>query len=164
MIKRNSPPPVLSSTPISIPNPFLTANDREAQNVSYLYGMKYSPNGSLLFQPSTNGIDVFDGNLGTFRNRIALPFALSQNFDALVSDGTDNVLVAITGQTGNGGIAVIDLSSLPQPAPLPYRNDLRSKASQIPTPTMALKSPPARQSSSPIPVTIFQRIRHVTRQ
>jgi hypothetical protein len=143
---------------------FLTANDREAQNVSYVYGVKYSPSGSLLFQPSTNGIDVFDGNLGTFRNRISLPFALSQSFDALVSDGTDNVLVAITGQTGNGGIAVIDLSSLPEPAPLSYQSDLQSTASHIPVPSMAIKSPPAPQNSSVVPVSISQRIRHVTRR
>jgi len=39
--------------------------------------------------------------------------------DALVSDGNDNILIAITGTTGNG-IAVVDLSSLPEPAPLPY--------------------------------------------
>ena len=54
-----------------------------------------------------------------FRTRVALPFALSANYDALVSDGQDNVLVAITGQNGNG-IAVIDLTSLPEALPLPY--------------------------------------------
>jgi len=47
------------------------------------------------------------------RARIALPFMLSANYDALVDDGRDNVLIAITGQTGNG-IAVIDLTSLPE--------------------------------------------------
>jgi hypothetical protein len=45
--------------------------------------------------------------------------ALSQNYDALVSDGKDNVLIAITGQNGTG-IAVVDLSSLSEPLPLPY--------------------------------------------
>jgi hypothetical protein len=38
-----------------------------------------------------------------------LPFMLSANYDALVDDGWDNILIAITGQTGDG-IAVIDLS------------------------------------------------------
>ena len=36
---------------------------------------------------------------------------LSANYDAHVDDGRDNVLIAITGQTGDG-IAVIDLTSL----------------------------------------------------
>jgi hypothetical protein len=60
-----------------------------------------------------------DGHLGTLIDRIALPVALSPNFDALVSDGKDNVLVAITGANGDG-IAVIDLTSIPEPAPLAY--------------------------------------------
>jgi DNA-binding beta-propeller fold protein YncE len=97
----------------------LVLSDRDSLNITYVYGTKLSPDGALLFQPSTNGVDVFDGRLGTLRERISLPFALSQNFDALVSDGTDNVLIAITGQTGSG-IAIIDFSSLSEPAPLPY--------------------------------------------
>ena len=98
---------------------FLALNDREVQGISYVYGVKLSPDGSLLFQPSANGIDVFDGRIGTLRNRIALPFSLSTNYDALVEDGKDNVLLAITGANGNG-IAVVDLTSISEPQPLPY--------------------------------------------
>jgi len=98
---------------------FLTVNDREALDISYVYGAKLSPDGTLLFQPSTNGIDVFDGRLGILLDRIALPFALSANYDALVEDGQDNKLIAITGANGNG-IAVVDLTSLTEPGPLPY--------------------------------------------
>jgi hypothetical protein len=100
-------------------NSYLVLNDRESLVAQYVYGTKLSPDGGLLFQPGVNGIDVFDARLGTVRAQISLPVALSQNFDALVSDGKDNVLVAITGQTGNG-IAVVDLSSLGEPTPLPY--------------------------------------------
>jgi hypothetical protein len=100
-------------------NSYLVLNDRESLVAQYVYGTKLSPDGGLLFQPGVNGIDVFDARLGTVRAQISLPVALSQNFDALVSDGKDNVLVAITGQTGNG-IAVVDLSSLSEPTPLPY--------------------------------------------
>jgi hypothetical protein len=100
----------------------LTLNDREAQNITYVYGTKLSPDGSLLFQPSTNGIDVYDGRLGILRSRIALPFALSQNYDALVGDGRDDALIAIIGTNGSG-IATVDLSSLSEPAPLPYAKD-----------------------------------------
>jgi hypothetical protein len=99
---------------------YFVLNDREALSTTYVYGTKFSPDSTLLFQPSTNGIDVYDGRLGTLRTRISLPFALSQNFDALVSDGKDNVLIAITGQTGNG-IAIVDLSSLADPPPLSYK-------------------------------------------
>jgi hypothetical protein len=101
---------------------YLALNDYELLNTTYVYGVKLSPDGSLLFQPSTAGIDVFDGRIGTLRTRIALPYALSQNYDALVSDGTDNVLIAITGATGDG-IAVLDLTSLSEPAPLPYASE-----------------------------------------
>ena len=101
---------------------YLALNDREALNITYVYGTKLNPDGSLLFQPLTSGIDVYDGRSGTLRSRIALPLALSQNYDALVGDGKDNILIAITGANGNG-IAIIDLSSLSEPAPLPYLKD-----------------------------------------
>jgi hypothetical protein len=94
-------------------------NDREIWNQEAVYGEKMSPDGNLLFLPLSNAIDVIDGKRGVLLKSIALPFALSANYDALVSDGKDNVLVAITGQNGDG-IAVIDLTSLPEPLPLPY--------------------------------------------
>jgi hypothetical protein len=98
---------------------YLVPNDREADYIAYVYGTKLNADGSLLFQPSTNGIDVFDGRLGTLRTRISLPVPTSQNYDALVSDGKDNFLIAITGQYGSG-IAIVDLSSLSEPSRLPY--------------------------------------------
>jgi hypothetical protein len=101
-----------------------TLNDREALDVAYVYGTKFSPDGTLLFQPSTSGIDVFDGRLGVLLSRIALPFALSTNYDALVGDGHDNVLLAILGS--NTSIAVVDLTSLSEPAPVPYPSIVRS--------------------------------------
>ena len=94
---------------------YYALNDREILDIAYVYGAKLSPDGRLLFQPSANGIDVFDGNIGNLRERISLPFALSTNYDALVSEGEDNTLVAIIGTNGNG-IAVVDLTSLPEPS------------------------------------------------
>lgn len=99
-------------------------NDREILNIAYVYGVKLSPDGSLLFQPTTIGLDVIDGRIGMLRNRISLPVVMSTNYDALVADGKDNVLVAITGQ--GDGIAVIDLTSLAEPPPLPYASSGRS--------------------------------------
>ena len=101
------------------PESYLAPNLRETWNQSYVYGEKLSPDGSLLFAPTVNSIDVFDGRIGTMLHRIVLPMSLCPNYDALVSDGRDNILVAITGQNGDG-VAVIDLSSLSEPLPLPY--------------------------------------------
>jgi len=95
------------------PQSYVVYTDRDIWNQAAVYGEKLSPDGNLLFAPLSNGIDVIDGKQGTLRMRIALPFPLSANYDALVGDGRDNVLIAITGQPGDG-IAVIDLTSLPE--------------------------------------------------
>jgi len=102
------------------PESFVTVTDRQIASTTLVFGAKLSPDGSLLFQPLVDGIDVFDAKLGTLRTRIALPIALSTNYDALVADGKDNMLVAIAGANGDGGVAVVDLTSLPLPAPLPF--------------------------------------------
>lgn len=98
---------------------FTTLNDRESLGLTESFGMKLSPDGTLLFQPTNFGIDVYDARLGKLRSRIAMPFAFTGAYDSLVSDGNDNVLLAIGGPSANE-IAVVDLSSLPEPAPLPY--------------------------------------------
>lgn len=106
-------------------------NDREILNIFDVYGAKFSPDGRLLFQPTNIGIDIFDGDLGNLLNRISLPFTLSSNDDALVTDGSDNILVAITG-SGNG-IAIVDLTSISEPPPLPYnRAHLHSRRTPRP--------------------------------
>ncbi len=104
---------------------YYALNDREILNISDVYGAKFSPDVRLLFQPSTNGIDVFDGELGNLLNRTSLPVALSPNYDALVDDGTDSILVAITG-TGNG-VAIVDLTSISEPPPLTYNRKSASR-------------------------------------
>jgi hypothetical protein len=136
---------------------FLTQNDREVQNISYLYGAKLSPDGSLFFQPSTNGIDVYDGRLGVLLDRVALPFALSQNYDALVSDQSDDMLIAITGATGDG-IAVVDLTSISEPSPLPYAEARRPTLFR--NAAAAKSSAPAKKSqvgASPHPIPYVTR-------
>lgn len=108
---------------------FYTLNNREILNIAYVYGAKLGPDGRLFFQPSTNGIDVFDGNLGDLLDRISLPFALSPNYDALVVDGTDDVLVAITGS--GDGIAIVDLTSISEPPLLPYDRNRSRRTPRI---------------------------------
>lgn len=98
---------------------YYSLNDREILTAAYVYGAKLSPDGTLLFQPSVSGIDVLDGRLGNLLQRISLSIPLSQNYDALVADGKDNVLLAITG-VNSDGIAVVDLTSIAEPTPLPF--------------------------------------------
>ncbi len=98
---------------------YLSLNDREILTAQYVYGNKLSPDGSLLFQPSVSGIDILDGRLGNLLRRVSLPVFLSENYDALVPDGKDNILLAITGVNGDG-IGIVDLTSLSEPPPLPY--------------------------------------------
>jgi WD40 repeat protein len=139
-------------------------NMREMLDVSDLYGEKLSPDGTTLFQPTTTGMDVLDARLGTLLKRIALPITLSPNYDALVSDGKDNVLLAITGDNGDG-VTVIDLTSLPAPAPLPYHTVGRSK-SPLPGAGRASSAQP-RSARSPAgrggnPIPGRRTIPHVT--
>lgn len=114
------------------PESFLTFTDRQGVSVQEVFGAKISPDGSLFFQPLVDGIDIFDGRLGTLRTRLALPISLSANYDALVADGKDNVLVAIAGTGGDGGIAVIDLDSLPLPPLLTRLGLLRANGNALP--------------------------------
>jgi hypothetical protein len=114
------------------PQSYDALNDREILNISDVYGAKFSPDGRLLFQPTNIGIDILDGDLGNLLNRVSLPVTLSSNYDALVSDGSDNVLVAITGM--GAGIAIVDLTSISEPPPLPYsRAPLHRRARRSPS-------------------------------
>jgi hypothetical protein len=62
---------------------------------------------------------VFDGRLGTLRSRIAMPFSFAPTYDTLVANGKDNILIGIVGSSANQ-IAIIDLTSVPEPSSLPY--------------------------------------------
>ena len=145
---------------------YLALNDREALNITYVYGTKLNPGGNLLFQPFTSGIDVYDGRLGVLRSRIALPFPLSQNYDALVGDGKDNILIAITGANGNG-IAIVDLTSLSEPAPLPYLKDFLAIAhAPGSNERSSLRVAPGNQASGMAVQSVVPRsvIKHVTNE
>jgi WD40 repeat protein len=137
----------------------LAVNDREILDISYVYGTKFSPDGSLLFQPAVQGMDIYDGRIGTLRSRIAFPIPLSTNYDALVTDGKDNVLVAITG-TGGTGIAIVDLSSIGEPPPLPYT----ANTAFAPKPMTARSYSAAGRAPNKTQTSTFDRrvIPHVT--
>jgi hypothetical protein len=146
------------------PMSYIAYAEREIWNVSAVFGEKISPDGNLLFSPLQNGVDVIDGRRGNLLTRISLPVTLSPNYDALVSDGQDNVLVAITGQTGTG-IAVIDLTSVPEPTPVPYSTNVAKSPVRLPF--------IARQRREPLNRLVRQalkldsrgtRIKHITNQ
>jgi hypothetical protein len=115
------------------------------KSISEQHGEKMSPDGSFLFAPGTNSVDALNGRLGTPLDRIALPVTLNSNFDALASDGKDNILVATAGQNGDG-VAVIDLTSLAEPAPLPYALDAHSGLARMTTD--AVRTQPSAGSKS----------------
>jgi hypothetical protein len=136
-------------------------NDREIADIQYVYGTKFSSDGSLLFQPAAQGIDVYDGRIGQLLSRITLPIALSPNYDALVSDGRDSVLIAITGASGNG-IAVIDLSSLPEPPPLSYAATASDKTRRNPARAGQQTTDRGVNGSARSPLPHYRAIPHIT--
>ncbi len=83
--------------------------DREVWLPIAVYGQKLNSNGSLMFQPLTNGIDVIDGTTGLLEYRVALAVQAANVYDALAVDNTDNLLFVITPT----GIAAVNLTALP---------------------------------------------------
>ena len=100
--------------------------DRETFFPTAVLGQKLSPNGSVLFQPLTNGIDVIDTTSGRLLYRVQVPVQISDTYDALVVDGTDNKLAAIT----SGGIAFFDLGALPGLQAMGERRERPHRAAQ----------------------------------
>jgi DNA-binding beta-propeller fold protein YncE len=90
----------------------ITYLDRDVWLPVAVYGQKLNSDGSLVFQPLTNGIDVLGGSTGLLQHRVALSIPLSNVYDALAVDGKDNFLFAIT----SNGIAQVNLSTLPASA------------------------------------------------
>jgi DNA-binding beta-propeller fold protein YncE len=83
--------------------------DRDVWFAVAVYGQKLNSDGSLAFQPLTNGIDVHDGTTGLLKYRVALPIQAANVYDALAIDNTDGLLFVLTAN----GIAQVNLSSLP---------------------------------------------------
>lgn len=83
--------------------------DRDVWLPTAVLGQKLDLHGKLVFQPLTDGVDVLDGTTGLLRYRVTLPIQLSDVYDSLAIDNTDNLLFAIT----QNGIAQLNLTSLP---------------------------------------------------
>jgi len=75
-------------------------------------GQKLSADGSLLFQPLTDGVDIIGRNTGRLLYRVQVPGTVASVYDALVNaDGVDSLGLITT-----SGVSFIDISSLPFPS------------------------------------------------
>jgi hypothetical protein len=83
--------------------------DRDVWLPLAVYGQKLSADGSLIFQPLTDGIDVHDSATGLLDYRVQFPVQFASVYDGLVIDNTDNLIFGIT----STGIVQINLQSLP---------------------------------------------------
>ncbi len=72
-------------------------------------GQKLNQDGSILFQPLTDGIDLIARNTGRLLYRIQIPVTTANVYDSLVVAEGQNTLAVITAT----GVSFVDLSSLP---------------------------------------------------
>jgi hypothetical protein len=79
-------------------------------------GQKLSHDGSLLFQPLTDGVDILSRNTGRLLFRVQVPGGVNDVYDALLMTGDANTVGVITPT----GVSFLDFSSLPLPAATPF--------------------------------------------
>jgi hypothetical protein len=75
-------------------------------------GQKLNQDGSILYQPLADGIDMLARNSGRLLYRIQIPVTPTNNYDALVMAEGQNSVAVIS----SDGVTFGDLSSLPIPA------------------------------------------------
>ena len=85
--------------------------DWETWLPSSTYGQKLNQDGSVLYQPLTNGIDLIERNSGRLLYRVQVPGTVANVYDSLFL-GPAGTLGYIT----SSGITFVDLSSLSIPA------------------------------------------------
>jgi len=72
-------------------------------------GQKLNQDGSILFQPLTDGVDMIARNTGRLLYRIQIPVTIPDIYDALVvANGQNNVAIISA-----NAVSFVDLSSLP---------------------------------------------------
>jgi hypothetical protein len=79
-------------------------------------GQKLNSDGSLLFQPLTDGIDILSRNTGRLLFRVQVSGGLNGVYDALLTTGDKDTIGVITPT----GVSFLDLSGLPLPAATPF--------------------------------------------
>jgi len=75
-------------------------------------GAKLSPDGSLLFQPFINGIDVIARNTGRLLYRMQIPITPASNYNPLISTDNESTFAVISANS----VSFVDLGSLPIPS------------------------------------------------
>ncbi len=88
---------------------YFAGSEKDLQGLEQVNGGVFSSDGKLVFIPLVDGIELYAISSGLPAGKLALPVTLSNGYDTLVSDGRDDLPVAITGS--GDGIAVIDLSN-----------------------------------------------------
>jgi hypothetical protein len=76
------------------------------------YGQKLSQDGSILYQPLTNGIDLIERNTGRLLYRVQVPGIVANVYDSMFLGASSGTIGYIT----SSGITFVDLSSLTIPA------------------------------------------------
>jgi hypothetical protein len=74
-------------------------------------GQKLNADGSVMFQPLTDGVDLIARNSGRLLYRVQVPVAVADVYDSLVA-GEPNLIGIIT----SSGVSFVDVSSLPIPS------------------------------------------------
>lgn len=73
-----------------------------------VYGQKLNQDGSILFQPLTDGIDMIDRSTGRLLYRIQIPITPADVYDPLLVANGQRTLAVIS----SAGVSFVDLSSL----------------------------------------------------
>jgi hypothetical protein len=108
--------------------------DRDVWLPVAVFGEKLNSDGSLFFQPLTNGIDVHESTGGLLQYRVMLPLQAANVYDAMAIDDTDGLLFVIT----SNGIAQVNLSSLPVTSAQSHR--MRAAISRSPASSEVVRS------------------------
>ncbi|MGO8934658.1 MAG: IPT/TIG domain-containing protein [Terracidiphilus sp.] len=104
-------------------NGYLTDGSLQVENVTaYVdwetwlptatYGQKLNQDGSILYQPLTNGVDLIERNTGRLLYRVQVPGMLASAYDPMFLGASAGVLGYLTA----AGVTFVDLSSLAIPA------------------------------------------------
>jgi hypothetical protein len=104
-------------------------NDFEWASSTPMIGQKLNRDGSILFQPLTDGIDLIARNTGRLLYRVQIPVTPANVYDPLLVAEGKNTLAIIT----VAGVSFVDLSSLPIPSEYaqPFAVATHSKAGRL---------------------------------
>jgi hypothetical protein len=130
--------------------------DWETWLPSAVLGQKLSSDGSLLYQPLTDGVDILSRNSGRLLFRLQVPGTVSDTYDALFTTESGSTLGVIT----TTGVSFLDLSSLPLPQPTPFPISAAKSKTVNSVPLLRLKSVNSSRSLNNLRPTLSRRTNH----